>query len=154
MTHRTGIFIVVKNAGLLIIERQKKMPTGIYRRITKIATCHPNRKHYGRGYCRSCYDKYFYYNIRCEQRKGKRYKEGLKHRYGITIADYDSMYSKQKGVCAICAKPPKTKRLNVDHDHITNRVRGLLCPKCNASLGFFELYANKAHEYLSRAEPV
>lgn len=63
--------------------------------------------------------------------------------YGITNADFENMVKKQDGVCAICGLPPngnpktKEKRLHVDHDHITGKVRGLLCFKCNSALGNF-----------------
>lgn len=58
--------------------------------------------------------------------------------YGIDIETYKSMFLKQHGVCAICGKAEKTKRLAVDHDHATKKVRGLLCQKCNVGLGYFE----------------
>lgn len=52
---------------------------------------------------------------------------------------YDSMFKAQGGVCAICAGPQAgfRKRFNVDHDHATGKVRGLLCHSCNVSLGHF-----------------
>lgn len=54
--------------------------------------------------------------------------------YGITAGQYEAMLRRQGGVCAICGKPPKTKALNVDHDHKTETVRGLLCMQCNKNL--------------------
>lgn len=46
----------------------------------------------------------------------------------------------QKGLCKICHQPPngRWKRLAVDHDHLTGKVRGLLCHSCNAGLGHFK----------------
>lgn len=55
----------------------------------------------------------------------------LRRHYGITAAQYDEMLTAQNGVCAICARPPLNKPLNVDHDHKTGLVRGLLCWNCN-----------------------
>lgn len=49
--------------------------------------------------------------------------------------DYDAELGRQGGGCAICAKPPARRRLNVDHDHRTGKFRGLLCDGCNAVLG-------------------
>lgn len=61
--------------------------------------------------------------------------------YGISQLDYESMLEAQGGVCDICKKPERSKRfkfLAVDHDHLTNKVRGLLCNRCNAGLGNFD----------------
>lgn len=55
-------------------------------------------------------------------------------RYGITIAQYDKMFALQDGKCVGCGRPPKTKRLAVEHDHKTGRVRGLACHHCNRQL--------------------
>lgn len=45
------------------------------------------------------------------------------------------MLQHQGGVCAICNLPPRGKLpLNVDHDHKTGAVRGLLCWTCNHRL--------------------
>ena len=67
----------------------------------------------------------------------------LKHRYGITAAEYDAMYETQKGCCAICGKHAEAgsspahwkNKLAVDHCHDTGKVRGLLCNDCNAGIG-------------------
>lgn len=64
-------------------------------------------------------------------------------RYGLTPEDHDRMLAEQGGVCAICSQPPKpngikaASRLHADHDHITGRVRDLLCLNCNRGLGYF-----------------
>jgi hypothetical protein len=65
-----------------------------------------------------------------------------KHKYGITLAEYEAMVSKQHGLCAICHQEEVTKTadgrvasLCVDHCHKTGTVRGLLCRSCNAGLG-------------------
>ena len=59
-------------------------------------------------------------------------------RYGLTIEEYDNMLSSQGGVCAICRKACASgRRLSVDHCHITNKIRGLLCDPCNRGLGAF-----------------
>lgn len=65
----------------------------------------------------------------------------LKPRYGITIAEYDSMLASQDGTCAICRRTPPTNRilkLAVDHNHATGEIRGLVCQRCNMALHFLE----------------
>mgnify|MGYP001560667326 CR=1 FL=1 len=59
--------------------------------------------------------------------------------FGITEKDYEVMYKKQNGVCSICKGPSLNgKRLRIDHDHKTGRIRGLLCNGCNLGLGNFK----------------
>jgi 5-methylcytosine-specific restriction endonuclease McrA len=59
----------------------------------------------------------------------------LKRNFGITPQDYERMLADQGGVCAICKTQPKKRLLDVDHDHETDRIRGLLCIHCNTALG-------------------
>lgn len=56
-------------------------------------------------------------------------------KFGITLKGYQDLFDAQGGVCAACKSPPDKKRLAVDHDHATGRVRGLLCSHCNLALG-------------------
>jgi Recombination endonuclease VII len=58
-------------------------------------------------------------------------------KYGITIEQYNVLYAKQKGRCAICEKKKPKCRLYVDHCHLRKFIRRLLCQKCNSGLGFF-----------------
>ena len=74
--------------------------------------------------------------------------------YGITIEQHNQMLEQQNGVCAICGGLNKNgKNLGIDHCHRTNKVRGLLCMKCNLTLGAvddsIELLAN-AIRYLEK----
>lgn len=56
-------------------------------------------------------------------------------KFGITEQDYNDMFERQLGLCAICRKPENDIKLAVDHCHETGRVRGLLCKKCNMGIG-------------------
>lgn len=80
----------------------------------------------------------------------------LKRRYGISKDEYETLFEKQGGVCAICRHPQtgRKKLLDVDHDHVTGKVRGLLCNPHNRALGIFNddlrLMAT-AMQYLERS---
>lgn len=58
-------------------------------------------------------------------------------KYGLTMADFEALLQKQGGVCAICGGAPNGpgKRFHVDHCHNSNKVRGLLCGRCNTAIG-------------------
>jgi hypothetical protein len=67
----------------------------------------------------------------------------LRRKYGLSREQYDVMVVAQSGACGICKGPPngkacngrEHKRFDVDHDHVTGKVRGLLCHACNVMLG-------------------
>lgn len=76
----------------------------------------------------------------------------LRRRYGISLAEYNSLLESQSGGCAICGNTD-IKALHVDHDHNTNEVRGLLCGQCNRAIGLLgDDYSRvaKAARYLER----
>lgn len=56
-------------------------------------------------------------------------------KYGLTDEDYARLMHRQQLLCALCPRPLAELGADVDHDHRTGRVRGLLCPPCNTSLG-------------------
>ena len=56
------------------------------------------------------------------------------HRYGLSQEVYDQILKNQLGRCAICQEGFK-KTPHVDHDHKTDKVRGLLCRRCNTGIG-------------------
>lgn len=60
----------------------------------------------------------------------------LKRKFGITLEDYQQMFDKQSGLCAICGRPNSiNKLLAVDHNHKTGKIRALLCHGCNLAIG-------------------
>ncbi len=74
--------------------------------------------------------------------------------YGLLPGQYEELYAFQGGLCYICRRANgKTRRLSVDHDHKTDKVRGLVCRPCNDVLGHFrddpETFERGA-EYLRR----
>lgn len=78
----------------------------------------------------------------------------LQKKYGISQAEWQEMFLKQGGVCAICGCHQRYQSLAVDHDHKTKKVRGLLCVQCNRGLGrFFDspLRLRRAAEYIENS---
>lgn len=126
-------------------------------------TCHPERKHHAQNMCEPCY-----HSQRMASKKTSLIHETstytdvhwayrLKHFYNMTADQYNKLNEQQHGLCAICENPPrgKMKRLSVDHDHTTGKVRGLLCITCNRSLGWHENdeWSMKANKYLGHSVP-
>jgi hypothetical protein len=100
----------------------------------------------------------------CHLRRDREYYHGSAHRremerrsyvfrrYGVRLEQLDSLLREQNDSCAICHKhccscvrAKKTRHeaiylhhLCIDHDHGTQRVRGLLCNACNIAIGLFE----------------
>lgn len=63
----------------------------------------------------------------------------LKWRYGITPEQWQALHDEQDGLCGICRGPQQGKRrLGLDHNHETGKVRGLLCDRCNLLVGKVE----------------
>jgi hypothetical protein len=72
---------------------------------------------------------------RCRKCRSKaNHDTRLRSTYDITPEAYAMLLEEQGGVCAICQRPSKVRRLAVDHDHATGKVRGLLCRHCNYEL--------------------
>jgi len=125
--------------------------------------CHPERSHFAKGMCKSCYNKDKWHNdpdfrarrLAKERRAyarnpdkkrayGKQWYSNnkdkarawkLKQAYGLTPDGYQMIYDHQNGLCAICGNVPPTC---VDHSHQTGYLRGLLCSRCNLFLGHYE----------------
>ncbi len=89
---------------------------------------------------------------------GKKWRKKNKHRnlgyqrkynYGVTEQQIKIIENKQKYRCVLCHKKCK---LFVDHNHKTNKIRGLLCRQCNLALGLIKdnpKIALRIVEYLS-----
>lgn len=83
----------------------------------------------------------------------------LKREYRLSLEEYEQAYAAQGGRCAICgsdAPQSGSGCLEVDHDHGTGAVRGLLCSGCNAGLGRFRdntVALAAAIKYLNPEQP-
>lgn len=104
------------------------------------------------GRCVECWTVY----NREKNHSPERIEARLMRSFGITLADYEAMFEAQGGLCGICGKPEREtaggfiKRLAVDHDHKTGKVRGLLCSMCNKRLHALEFgdWTKRAKRYL------
>jgi Recombination endonuclease VII len=119
-----------------------------------LAKAPPNSKQMGRrSACKVCrakdariYEKSVYYEKRVrppyKHNPQKSRQKSIKKNYGITIEEYQCILDRQNGLCASCGNPEtakgntgKLKPLAVDHNHVTGKVRALLCGNCNQALG-------------------
>ena len=72
--------------------------------------------------CKQCWNKRFYIAVK-------------KHKYGLTKQQFTEMLAAQQNQCLICDDPIEGRKVCVDHDHLTGKVRGLLCNSCNFGIG-------------------
>ncbi len=99
----------------------------------------------------NAYNKERYHSL-TEEEKILRNRKYTVSQYGLTLEEYDVILETQKGVCAICSEAPEGN-LHIDHNHITNEVRGLLCGKCNRAIGLLNddvSLFSKAINYLNK----
>lgn len=93
------------------------------------------------GGCRAC--------SRAYQRKYH-----LNYRYGISAERQQSLMTSQEGRCAVCGEVLKPgKETHLDHDHVTGKVRGFLCRRCNSAIGMVQdspAVLRRAADYLER----
>ena len=93
-------------------------------KIKEIKCFHTHKNAAGKVYyvrtCTQCYQ---------ETRRDTIYLK----RFGMSLAQVRTMYG---SVCGICGTEPK--RLCLDHDHKTGKVRGRLCDRCNRAIGMFQ----------------
>lgn len=100
--------------------------------------------------------KYYIKNkAKCNEASRKWAREiGKYKRYGITKEEYDSLIISQNNKCAICGinfSGIKKVDVHIDHDHITLKVRGIICRTCNWCLGWFDTCWESVKEYKDRA---
>lgn len=102
----------------------------------------------GARYCGTCYDAAAA-RYRVKKRIGK-----LRHLYGLSESAFEAMWEGQDGRCPICGVELTMRGwggFQVDHDHATGRVRGLLCGRCNRLVGYLESpYRSAAERYLTQ----
>ena len=111
--------------------------------------------------CKKCAAKYTReQRLRKPRSRDTRRNDALKRKYKMTLLDYNKLATEQDNLCLICKNKQTTILrgveigLVVDHNHITGKVRGLLCTNCNAGLGWFKEnteYLKEAINYLEKS---
>lgn len=92
-------------------------------------------------YCRSCNSRksLVWQRANPDRVKVLRARSALKNRNGLTEESYNALLAAQGNGCAICGTNVPghvvDRRFDVDHDHNTGRIRGLLCQACNMGIG-------------------
>lgn len=112
--------------------------------------------------CRSLYNKLDYQenrDLRLKREKERRasnpeafqrtkLKCRLKTQFGLPVSVYDTMLEQQNGMCAICNSGNHPNSVfDIDHNHTTGEIRGLLCRRCNRLLGQFKDDPNIIEEW-------
>ena len=93
-----------------------------------------SEKLYRRKECKKCNNA----NQRKRYKPELRKNQHLKTLYGITLDEYNSILESQDKKCSICnTSTPngKNNSFHLDHDHATNKIRGILCHSCNLMIG-------------------
>lgn len=108
-----------------------------------------NKRHlYGRlNRCKPCSNK-----LGRTTGAGAKEKYQVNKRYNKSREDY-TLHMKSSKVCQICGRDDK--KLCYDHDHRTDKFRGVLCRGCNASIGQLGDTADTvgmAYRYLIKCE--
>lgn len=72
--------------------------------------------------------------------KGYNYFTVVKSKYGLGKQEIEKLWEKQGKKCPICGKSEENsgRRFHIDHCHVTGKIRGLLCSKCNMGIGIFD----------------
>lgn len=88
---------------------------------------------------------------RNRERAAKSHKfRQLRHRYGLSQDQYESLMRESGGKCQLCGSD---QRLCVDHCHKSSVVRGILCLRCNTAIERIEEipgFSRLAAEYLEK----
>ena len=65
-------------------------------------------------------------------------RRSLLRGYGLLEEHVEQMFVDQQNLCKICQCSITRKNVNIDHDHNSGMVRGLLCRSCNRGLGLLK----------------
>lgn len=119
--------------------------------LEKLDSDFPRNRSTGSGYgtyCKECHNRRGRESVR---KAGGSRNYHLRQKYGVEMAEVERRIMRQGGRCAVCKMG---QAVQVDHDHETGSIRGVVCLNCNAGMGHFRddpaLLASAA-AYLRRA---
>ena len=133
--------IQIKEAKIVHMNNHKCSEHVVY--IPKCSKC---KKIYSRANCKRQSKKPIFKAIKKNAKIEERY-------IGLDHLGYQKLWDEQKSKCAIC--PRISDDLVVDHNHVTLKVKALLCDQCKKGIGLFKEKVevlHKAIEYLKRSE--
>lgn len=103
----------------------------------------------------------------CSRKTGREYLENhrkerkiyklsydMRTKYGLTIEETDNLFQKFHNRCAICNRHQSefARKLHIDHNHTTGKVRGILCYTCNSrivrTIEHYKSFVPKVLKYL------
>jgi hypothetical protein len=94
-------------------------------------------KHGLATYCKPCSVEWAVEWNKTERGKISRHRSRIWYEYQLDAKTFEIMKEAQGDRCKICrGEPENGKELCVDHCHVTNKVRGLLCDRCNRAIGY------------------
>lgn len=119
-----------------------------------VPLCHPDKEYQANGMCKNCYCKH-YRTTHPDKRKNRR--DFTNKRFGIQGEEYDRRREEQRAagdLCGLCKRPlAENPKVNLDHDHLTGKLREFLHPRCNMAIGLLEddpKLCRLAAEYLEK----
>jgi hypothetical protein len=108
------------------------------------------------AYINSVEEAKIYYELNKDHIKKRSRNYIIKTKYGLSAEDYNRLLKEQEYKCKICGINLKDgNRTHIDHNHTTNKLRGILCLNCNVGIGMFKENKNllkEAIKYLEYSE--
>ncbi len=80
-------------------------------------------------------EKYHKLHRQNDMYRHKAKMNNIKRLYNLTEEQYNQLLIYQNNRCAICKEEFINVKICIDHNHVTKKIRGLLCDNCNMMLG-------------------
>lgn len=131
-----------KNIGICIIMKKTEKRCSHCKQTKDICNFNKNKstKDGFHHQCKDCANKYRIKYQKTKTAKIRQKHAMLKYRYSLTKEEYDNLLKIQNNKCPICNIEiiQEKGKYAIDHNHKTNKVRGILCNRCNFIVGILE----------------